>query len=155
MILDLQVACQNKQGLPIKADFLRWIKAAIPAHHQKKEITIRLVDEDEMQRLNVTFCKKDRPTNILSFPFRSPPHLKLLLLGDVIICRQIVECEAIEQQKSLESHWAHMVIHGILHLLGYDHYSKSSAEEMESIEKKIMLALGYTDPYLICQEFMQ
>ncbi|VFP79825.1 Endoribonuclease YbeY [Candidatus Erwinia haradaeae] len=150
MILDLQVACKIKKGLPTKENFLLWITTTMSVFYYKnKTITIRIVDKKEMQKLNFMFCKKNKPTNVLSFPFKPPNHIKIELLGDLVICRQIVEIEAIEQKKSLESHWAHMVVHGFLHLLGYDHTSQNLAVKMESLEKKIMLFLGYPDPYLI------
>jgi len=104
--------------------------------------------EGESRELNHTYRGKDKPTNVLSFPFEAPPGIELPLLGDLIICRQVVEQEAQEQEKTLEAHWAHMVIHGSLHLLGYDHIEDDEAEEMESLETEIMLALGYPDPYI-------
>jgi len=85
---------------------------------------------------------------VLSFPFEAPPGIELPLLGDLIICRQVVEQEAAEQGKNPEAHWAHMVVHGTLHLLGYDHIEDEEAEEMEALETEIMLALGYPDPYI-------
>ncbi|WP_288791436.1 rRNA maturation RNase YbeY, partial [uncultured Enterobacter sp.] len=102
--------------------------------------------------LNLTYRGKDKPTNVLSFPFEAPPGIEMPLLGDLIICRQVVEQEAKEQQKPLEAHWAHMVVHGSLHLLGYDHIEDDEAEEMESLETEIMLALGYEDPYIAEKE---
>lgn len=115
-------------------------------------MTIRLVDEAESHELNLTYRGKDKPTNVLSFPFEAPPGIEMPLLGDLIICRQVVEQEAKEQQKPLEAHWAHMVVHGSLHLLGYDHIEDDEAEEMESLETEIMLALGYEDPYIAEKE---
>ena len=111
-------------------------------------MTIRIVDEAESNDLNLTYRGKDKPTNVLSFPFECPPGVEdFPLLGDLIICRQVVEQEASEQQKTLESHWAHMVIHGSLHLLGYDHIEDAEAEEMEALEKEFMQALNFPDPY--------
>lgn len=148
VILDLQLACENDQGLPGEADFQRWLEAVLPQFQPESEVTIRLVDEEESRELNHTYRGKDKPTNVLSFPFEAPPGIELPLLGDLIICRQVVEQEATEQEKAPEAHWAHMVIHGSLHLLGYDHIEDEEAEEMESIETEIMLALGYPDPYI-------
>lgn len=148
VILDLQLACENEQGLPAEADFRRWLEAVLPQFQPESEVTIRLVDEAESHELNHTYRGKDKPTNVLSFPFEAPPGIELPLLGDLIICRQVVEREAQEQEKSLDAHWAHMVIHGSLHLLGYDHIEDDEAEEMESLETEIMLALGYPDPYI-------
>ena len=148
VILDLQLACEDEQGLPAEADFQRWLEAVLPRFQQESEVTIRLVDEAESHELNNTYRGKDRPTNVLSFPFEAPPGIELPLLGDLVICRQVVEKEAKEQDKALEAHWAHMVVHGSLHLLGYDHIEDDEAEEMESLETEIMLALGYPDPYI-------
>lgn len=148
VILDLQLACESEQGLPPEADFRRWLEAVLPQFQPESEVTIRVVDEAESHELNHTYRGKDKPTNVLSFPFEAPPGIELPLLGDLIICRQVVEQEAHEQEKALEAHWAHMVIHGSLHLLGYDHIEDDEAEEMESLETEIMLALGYPDPYI-------
>ena len=114
---------------------------------EEAEVTIRLVDEAESNQLNLTYRGKDKPTNVLSFPFECPPGVELPLLGDLIICRQVVEREANEQNKPLLAHWAHMVVHGSLHLLGYDHIDDEEAEEMEALEVEFMQALGYDNPY--------
>jgi len=148
VILDLQLACEQASGLPDEADFRRWLEAVLPQFQPESEVTIRVVDEAESHDLNLTYRGKDKPTNVLSFPFEAPPGIELPLLGDLIICRQVVEQEAAEQEKALAAHWAHMVIHGSLHLLGYDHIEDDEAEEMESLETEIMLALGYPDPYI-------
>ena len=148
VILDLQLACEQASGLPSETDFRRWLEAVLLQFQPESEVTIRLVDEAESHDLNLTWRGKDKPTNVLSFPFEAPPGIELPLLGDLVICRQVVEQEAAEQEKALEAHWAHMVIHGTLHLLGYDHIEDSEAEEMESLETEIMLALGYPDPYI-------
>ncbi|EOV9631421.1 rRNA maturation RNase YbeY [Cronobacter dublinensis] len=148
VILDLQVACEDIAGLPDEAQFQTWLNAAIPQFQEESEVTVRLVDEAESHDLNLTYRGKDKSTNVLSFPFEAPPGIELPLLGDLIICRQVVEREAQEQEKPLEAHWAHMVVHGSLHLLGYDHIEDDEAEEMEGIETEIMLALGFDDPYI-------
>lgn len=148
VILDLQLACEDVAALPTEAQFQTWLDAVIPQFQEESEVTIRLVDEAESHELNLTYRGKDKSTNVLSFPFEAPPGIALPLLGDLIICRQVVEQEAKEQEKLLEAHWAHMVIHGSLHLLGYDHIEDEEAEEMESLETEIMLALGYVDPYI-------
>ncbi len=152
VILDLQIACDNAEGLPSEALFQRWLDQVLPKFQAESEVTIRLVDEAESHDLNLTYRGKDKPTNVLSFPFEAPPEIELPLLGDLIICRQVVEQEAIEQQKSAEEHWAHMVIHGCLHLLGYDHIEDDEAEEMETLETEILAELGYADPYLAEKE---
>lgn len=152
VILDLQIACEDESGLPSSALFQHWMEAVLPKFQAESEVTIRLVDEAESHDLNLTYRGKDKPTNVLSFPFEAPPEIELPLLGDLIICRQVVEQEALEQQKSAEEHWAHMVIHGCLHLLGYDHIDDDEAEEMESLETEILAELGYADPYLAEKE---
>lgn len=147
--LDLQLAC-SATNLPKKTQLAKWVKAAL--QHQKQnarrnELTIRLVEEDEIQSLNNTYRHKNYPTNVLSFPADLPPGLDIPLLGDLVICAPVIAREATEQQKSLEAHWAHMVIHGTLHLLGYDHIDEQEAEIMEAIETEILQQLGYPDPY--------
>nr|WP_282557780.1 rRNA maturation RNase YbeY [Providencia burhodogranariea] len=153
VILDLQVACEETTDLPSEALFQRWLEAVLSQFQPQSEVTIRIVDEEESQHLNLTYRGKDKPTNVLSFPFEAPPEVELSLLGDLIICRQVVEQEAIEQQKSAEEHWAHMVVHGCLHLLGYDHIEDEEAEEMEGLETEILAELGYADPYLVEKEW--
>ncbi|WP_410016086.1 rRNA maturation RNase YbeY [Sodalis sp. C49] len=148
VILDLQVACADPAGLPDEATFMRWLEGVLPQFQDEAEVTIRLVDDAESHELNLTYRGMDKPTNVLSFPFEAPPQVELPLLGDLIICRQVVEREAGEQDVPLEAHWAHMVVHGCLHLLGYDHIQDEEAEEMEALEADIMQALGYPDPYL-------
>lgn len=147
VILDLQLACADTNNLPDEADFQRWLDAAVLPFQEEAEVTIRLVDEAESNQLNLTYRGKDKPTNVLSFPFECPPGVELPLLGDLIICRQVVEREANEQNKPLLAHWAHMVVHGSLHLLGYDHIDDEEAEEMEALEVEFMQALGYDNPY--------
>ncbi|MCO4314811.1 rRNA maturation RNase YbeY [Pectobacterium versatile] len=148
VILDLQIASGQVQGLPEEKDFQRWLEGVLPQFQEVAEVTIRIVDEAESRDLNNTYRGKDKPTNVLSFPFEAPPEVELPLLGDLIICRQVVEREAAEQEKTVEEHWAHMVVHGSLHLLGYDHIEDSEAEEMEALETEIMQGMGYADPYL-------
>ncbi len=152
VILDLQLACESEAGLPEEALFQRWLDAAVIPFQEDAEVTVRLVDEPESHELNLTYRGKDKSTNVLSFPFEAPPGIELPLLGDLVICRQVVEQEAQEQGKPLEAHWAHMVVHGSLHLLGYDHIEDDEAEEMEALETEIMLALGYADPYIAEKE---
>lgn len=132
--LDLQLAVENEEGLPSEQDFQLWLDKTIPLFQPQAELTIRIVDEQESHELNHEYRGKDKPTNVLSFPFEVPPGMEMDLLGDLIICRQVVEKEAVEQNKPLLAHWAHMVVHGSLHLLGYDHIEDDEAEEMESLE---------------------
>ncbi|MEC6825150.1 rRNA maturation RNase YbeY [Photobacterium piscicola] len=146
--LDLQLATADETELPTEAEFQQWLNAAVTPFQANAEVTIRLVDEQESHALNLEYRGKDRPTNVLSFPFEAPPEIEMDLLGDLIICRQVVEAEALEQPKPLKAHWAHMVVHGSLHLLGYDHIEDDEAEEMEALETEIMQNMGFVDPYI-------
>ena len=148
MIIDLQMACEQESGLPTAEQIEQWATAAVKPQSDEVEMTVRIVDEAESHALNLNYRGKDRPTNVLSFPFECPDEVELPLLGDLVICRQVVEREAQEQDKPLMAHWAHMVVHGSLHLLGYDHIEDDEAEEMESLETQIMTELGFADPYL-------
>ena len=148
IFVDLQIATENIEGLPTEEEIVQWATAAVQPEGDEVEMTVRIVDEAESHELNLTYRGKDRPTNVLSFPFECPDEVELPLLGDLVICRQVVEREAAEQEKSLMAHWAHMVVHGSLHLLGYDHIEDDEAEEMESLETQIMQGLGFDDPYL-------
>ena len=148
IFVDLQIATENLEGLPTEDQIVQWATAAVQPEGDEVEMTVRIVDEAESHELNLTYRGKDRPTNVLSFPFECPDEVELPLLGDLVICRQIVEREAAEQEKPLMAHWAHMVVHGSLHLLGYDHIEDDEAEEMESLETQIMQGLGFDDPYL-------
>ena len=148
IFVDLQIATENLEGLPTEEQIVQWATAAVQPEGDEVEMTVRIVDEAESHELNLTYRGKDRPTNVLSFPFECPDQVELPLLGDLVICRQVVEREAAEQEKPLMSHWAHMVVHGSLHLLGYDHIEDDEAEEMESLEAQIMQGLGFDDPYL-------
>lgn len=148
MIIDLQIACEQETGLPTAEQIEQWATAAAQPQSDEVEMTVRIVDEAESHELNLNYRGKDRPTNVLSFPFECPDEVELPLLGDLVICRQVVEREAQEQDKPVMAHWAHMVVHGSLHLLGYDHIEDDEAEEMESLETQIMTGLGFADPYL-------
>ena len=149
--LDLQLASTAKD-LPSAEQFQQWLNAAILPFQAEAEVTIRLVDNDESQQLNLTYRGKDYPTNVLSFPFQCPPGVELPLLGDLVICAPVVAKEAAEQNKPLHAHWAHMVIHGSLHLLGFDHINDDDAEQMEAEEITILQQLGITNPYLLDDE---
>jgi probable rRNA maturation factor len=146
--LDLQLAVESEDGLPSLEDIQLWLSSVVTKFQPQAEVTVRIVDEQESHQLNHDYRGKDKPTNVLSFPFEAPPGMEIDLLGDLIICRQVVEREAIEQNKPLMAHWAHMVVHGSLHLLGYDHIEDDEAEEMESLETEIMQGMGFEDPYL-------
>lgn len=148
--LDYQVATDSS-SLPSEATCLTWLSALLPEFQEHAELTIRFVDETESQALNSQYRGKDKPTNVLSFPAEVPPYItpemEFPLLGDLIICRQVVEQEAAEQNKTLESHWCHMIYHGTLHLLGYDHIEDEQADEMESIEIEFLQKMGFPNPY--------
>ncbi|WP_263264807.1 rRNA maturation RNase YbeY [Pseudomonas sp. RIT-PI-S] len=144
--LDLQQA--SSRQTPTEAQLRRWCELALRQRTADSELTIRIVDEAEGQALNKTYRQRDYPTNVLSFPADVPDDLlDIPLLGDLVICAAVVEREAAEQGKPAEAHWAHMVIHGCLHLLGYDHLDDDEAEEMESLERELLAELGHPDPY--------
>ncbi|MAA95724.1 MULTISPECIES: rRNA maturation RNase YbeY [unclassified Arsukibacterium] len=146
--LDLQLA-SDAGGIPTEADFQCWLNAAVQPFQAKAEVTVRVVDNPESQQLNLQYRSKDKPTNVLSFPFQAPAGLELPLLGDLVICAPVVQAEALEQHKTLNDHWAHMVVHGCLHLLGFDHINDDDAAEMEAEEIQILAALGINNPYLL------
>jgi probable rRNA maturation factor len=145
--LDLQLA-SSASGLPSAAQFRAWCELALRQRTADSELTIRLVDEAEGRELNHCYRQRDYATNVLSFPADVPEGiLDIPLLGDLVICVPVVEREAREQGKTLEAHWAHLVIHGCLHLLGYDHILDAEAEEMEALERTLLAELGHPDPY--------
>lgn len=144
--LDLQLASEES-GIPSLEQFQLWAQTALVQGQQEAELTIRIVDKAESQKLNHTYRGKEKPTNVLSFPFESPPGIELPLLGDLVICAAVVKDEALQQDKPLQNHWAHMVIHGTLHLQGYDHIQDDEAEEMESLERELLSTLNIPDPY--------
>ena len=142
--LEVQIAASS-DDIPSEDDFQRW---ADPIEvNSAQEVALRIVDESEMTQLNEQYRKKSGPTNVLSFPADLPEGVDVPFLGDIIICAPVVVKEATEQGKLLDSHWAHMTVHGILHLQGYDHIDKADAEKMESLEIKIMQQLGFANPY--------
>lgn len=145
--LDLQIA-SDSACLPTRQDFEHWCSTALAQRDSDTELTIRIVDEDEGRQLNLDWRGKDYATNVLSFEADIPPGLlDIPLLGDLVICAPVVAREAAEQDKSLSAHWAHLVIHGCLHLQGYDHIEDDEAEAMEALECQLLAHLGYPDPY--------
>ncbi len=143
----LQVAANNS-NIPLRNLFSKWINIISHNINIKEEyITIRIVESVESQVLNKQFRDKDSPSNVLSFPTQLPEHIDNQYLGDIVICADIVEQEALAQNKSLHAHWAHMVVHGVLHLLGYDHIEPEDANKMESLEIKLLAQMGYANPY--------
>ena len=150
LLIDIQLASTLKAP---EAELINhWAELAASHYLQRctedQELAIRIVDPDESQQLNFQYRQKNKPTNVLSFPFEAIPGVSFPLLGDLIICAPIVLAEAKAQDKILESHWAHMIIHGVLHLLGYDHIEAKKAEKMENLEVKLLAKLGYANPYL-------
>lgn len=144
--VDLQYASDSPR-LPERHHFDAWADAVLTGRKSDAEVVIRLVDEAESAALNRRYRHKAGPTNILSFPFEAPPEVPVDLLGDLVICAPVVENEAAAQGKGLDAHWAHMVVHGILHLLGYDHAEAGEAERMEAEEIEILERLGINNPY--------
>lgn len=146
--LDLQIASEAAD-LPAESDIQVWLDAALASYQRDFELTIRIVDNSESQSLNHQYRGKDKPTNVLSFPFEVPEGIELDLLGDLVICAPVVKAEASEQEKPIIAHWAHMVVHGCLHLLGFDHITEEEALEMETLEIDILAKLGFNNPYTI------
>lgn len=146
--IDRQQA-SNADHLPTSESLERWVGAVLNQHpdEARNELTVRFVDEEESQHLNSTYRDRSSPTNVLSFPFDGPPEVALPLLGDLVICAPVVQREAQQQDKTLHDHYAHMVIHGTLHLLGYDHIADDEAETMETLECAILAGLGIASPY--------
>lgn len=138
-----------RAGVPSPASFRQWIAAALRGARRRRlaEVAIRIVDTDEGRSLNLAYRGKDYATNVLSFPAELPPGLRMPLLGDLAICAPVVAREATEQHKRPRDHWAHLTVHGTLHLLGYDHLVEAEAEAMEALETRILAGLGIADPY--------
>ncbi len=145
-----QVDIQNASDVaftPSEQDFLNWVTIATHDKKPNAEVSIRIVDKLESQALNKQYRGIDKPTNVLSFPAEFPEGVDIPFLGDIVICAPIVELEAKAQNKTLEAHWSHMLIHGVLHLLGYDHIEDDEAEIMEALEIKYLARLGISSPY--------
>jgi len=148
--MELTLDLQNESlepNLPDSKSFHQWVSIALSKRAIDTEVSIRLVDEDESQSLNKTYRSMDKPTNVLSFPVINIPGMPMQHIGDLVICVDVVLKEAQEQEKTNLAHFAHMTIHGILHLLGYDHLNDEEAEEMESLEIALLKKLDYTNPY--------
>lgn len=146
-ILDLQLVSQANIKLPSKAQMQKWLDYFLAQFVDQAELTVRIVDEAESQALNLMYRHIDKPTNVLSFPFESPIEMETPLLGDLVICAPIVEQEAKAQHKTIEAHFLHLLLHGCLHLLGYDHIEEDEAVEMEALETEILAELGFKNPY--------
>ena len=136
-----------RKGVPAPASFKRWAEAACRGRIKRADIAIRVVDEREGRHLNHHYRGKDYATNVLSFPAELPEGVTLPLLGDLVICAPVVAREAAAQGKALNAHYAHLTVHGVLHLLGLDHEDEREAEAMEAIERAVLAELGHADPY--------
>ena len=150
--VDVQVACADPDT-PDPARMQTWVAATLAAagfdHDAGAEVSVRVVDAEEIQALNAAYRQQDKPTNVLSFPTDTLalPAGQPQLLGDVVICAPVVRAEAEGQGKQLAAHWAHMLVHGTLHLLGYDHETDAEAARMEALETSILAAHGFANPY--------
>jgi probable rRNA maturation factor len=154
--VDVQRALEEvSEFVPSTEQIRYWVSAALGAAQVAQadtaQLTVRIVDEAEITALNRDYRHKDKPTNVLSFPFEMPAGIPAgelePELGDLVVCATVVAREAVEQGKLCEAHWAHMIVHGTLHLLGYDHLTDDEAQQMESLETQIVTGLGYADPY--------
>ncbi len=144
--------CQiEDENLPSEEQLTEWVSAALKGRLDTAELSIRIVSPEESRALNHQYRGKDSATNVLSFPFEMPEGIELDLLGDLVVCATVVAREAEEQNKPLFNHWCHMVIHGVLHLLGFDHINNEEAEEMEQLEREILANLNIPDPYLLTE----
>jgi probable rRNA maturation factor len=147
MTIELEVQrATASRPLPSDRQFRRWAEAALAAR-PGAVLTIRLVDREEGRELNRRYRGRDQATNVLSFPAELPDEVDLPLLGDIVLCAPVVAAEAAEQEKDIQAHWAHLTIHGILHLLGYNHQQGAEAEEMEALEIRLLRQLGIDNPY--------
>jgi probable rRNA maturation factor len=144
--IDVQFVAQSPQ-IPDKQSIKMWVRTVLAGYNKDTELVIRVVDEDEGIALNKKWRQSDSSTNVLSFPVSNIEEINHNILGDIVICAPVVVREAREQGKSNDAHWAHMVIHGVLHLLGHDHITKEDAEIMETLETDILADLGYANPY--------
>lgn len=145
-LIEIQTIFKSS-GQPDREQIQQWVDAALDGFNQDTEIVVRIVDEQESAELNEQYRLKSGPTNILSFPVDVPEDIELDLLGDLVVCAPVLEKEAFEQSKALADHWAHIIVHGVLHLLGYDHIDDNEAELMESKEITILNKLNIKNPY--------
>jgi probable rRNA maturation factor len=152
--LDVQVAVDDAADVPDAEQIQVWANAAVQYAEPERatsQMTVRIVELDEITQLNEQYRQKTGPTNVLSFPFDLPPGMPAEAveseLGDVVVCADVVRREAVEQEKPLVAHWAHMIVHGTLHLLGYDHIQDADAQQMETLEIAVLAELGYANPY--------
>lgn len=146
IIVGIQYAVP-KTGIPDRANFQCWLEAALASRYDEAEVSIRIAGEQEVAALNWRYRSKKGATNVLSFPCDTHVPLTVPFLGDLVICAPLVAREALEQDKEEQAHWAHLVVHGVLHLLGFDHQQEMEAEQMEALETTLLKSLGYPDPY--------
>ena len=144
--VDVQYAV-TVDGMPEANEIRQWVLQALPEQKKASELTVRVVDEAEITALNRQYRGKEGATNVLSFPYEAIPGVASDLLGDVVICAPVVASESVAQNKPLDAHWAHMIVHGMLHLQGYDHMKDDEAELMEGLEIQILDKLGFNNPY--------
>ena len=144
--VDVQRVCAAP-GVPPPAKLAQWAEAALDGRSDGARMTVRVVDEAEGARLNGRYRGKTGATNVLAFAFDAPEVPTVHILGDIVVCAPVAAREACEHSKRLDAHWAHLVVHGTLHLLGYDHDDPGSAQAMETLEREILDRLGYPDPY--------
>jgi probable rRNA maturation factor len=137
----------RKPWVPPRASIVRWVRAALGPRRAMTELAVRVVGKAESQRLNHRYRRRNRPTNVLSFPATVRQAEGWRQLGDLVVCAPVVAAEARELHKSRAAHWAHMIVHGSLHLLGHDHEQRAAAEKMERRERRVLAALGFDDPY--------
>lgn len=136
-----------RAGLPAAGTLRAYAEAALAGRREDGELSVRIVDAEEGRALNRDYREKDYATNVLSFPAELPPGVPLPILGDLVLCAPVIAREAEEQGKPLKHHYAHMLVHGVLHLLGHDHMDEAEAEAMEAIEREVLAGLGIPDPY--------
>lgn len=137
----------EEEDIPDAALVQQWAEKACLSKDQLIT-SVQIVSNDEMRELNNTWRGNNKPTNVLSFPMQSPEEVDLKILGDLALCADVINTEARQQHKSVQAHWAHMVVHGMLHLQGYDHIDDEQADEMEALEIHILKQLGFDNPYL-------
>lgn len=145
--MSVSESLDSEEDIPNVALIQQWADKACLCEDEVVT-SVQVVSNDEMRELNNTWRGKDRPTNVLSFPMQSPEELDLKILGDLALCAGVINTEARQQHKSVQAHWAHMVVHGMLHLQGYDHIDEAQADEMEALEANILDQLGFDNPYL-------
>ena len=149
--IDIQHGCETPAPVP-DSTLSEWVECALAPHQNQAELTLRIVDAHEITHLNKTYRKQNKATNVLSFPSNLPENIRMEypLLGDVIICPAVLKEESHQLNTPLIAHWAHIVVHGVLHLLGYDHIHDADARIMETLEIETLAKLGFNDPY--CRE---